>query len=121
MGDFAEGVVGEEGLVAGDEDVGEGKQAGKQVVLEDLGGAVFKKEAGLLLVDVDGEVADVALLQAADDGGGVENSTAAGVDEKDALFHLGKGVVVDQVPGGGKQGNVEGENVEMTVSVNEHA
>ena len=36
LGDFAEGVIGEEGLVAGDEDVGEGEKAGEQVVLEDL-------------------------------------------------------------------------------------
>ena len=64
MGDFAEGVVGEEGLMAGDEDIGKGEETGELVVLENLRGAVFKEEARLLFVDIDGQVADVTLFDA---------------------------------------------------------
>jgi len=104
-------VVGEEGLMAGDEDIGKGEEAGELVVLENLRGAVFKEEARLLFVDIDGQVADVTLFEATDDSGGIEDGPAAGVDQEDPFFHLGEGVVVDEVKGGGKEGDVKGEDV----------
>jgi len=95
LGDFAEGVVSEEGLVAGDEDIGKGEEAGELVVFQDLRGAVLKEKAGFFLVDVDGEVADVALFEATDDGGGIKDGPPAGVDQEDTFFHLSEGVVID--------------------------
>ena len=59
-------LVREERLVAGDQDVGEGEQALEDVVLDDLVGEVLEEQVGLLLVDVDGEVADPAGLQPLD-------------------------------------------------------
>ena len=50
----------EERLVAGDQHVGEGEQALEDVVLDDLVGEVLEEQVGLLLVDVDREVADPA-------------------------------------------------------------
>ena len=47
-GDFVEGLVGEEGLVGGDEHVRERQQAGEDVVVDDLGREVLEEEAAPL-------------------------------------------------------------------------
>ena len=99
LGNPLERSIREEGLMAGDKDIGKGEQPGKQVVLEDLRGTVLEKESGFLLVNVDGEVADMPLFQATDDGRGVKNGATAGVDEKDPFFHEREGLVVDDMAG----------------------
>jgi hypothetical protein len=53
--------------VGGDEHVREGQQPGEHVVLDDLVGQVLEEQVALLLVDVEGEVADLAVLERVDD------------------------------------------------------
>ena len=111
FGDFAEGVIGEKGLVAGDEDVGEGEKPGKHVIRQDVGGVVGKEEASFLFIHVNRKPADVAVLEAGNDRMGVKNGPAAGVDEDDPFFHFGEGGGVDQVARGRQERHVEGEDV----------
>jgi hypothetical protein len=56
--------IGEEGLVPGDEHVGEGEQPREDVVVDDPVGQVLEEQVGLLLVDVEAEVADRPVLSA---------------------------------------------------------
>jgi hypothetical protein len=49
FGDAFERVAGEESLVAGDDDVGEGQQPSEHVVLNDLTGQIFTEEIALFL------------------------------------------------------------------------
>ena len=60
--------------MAGDEHVGEGEQAGEHVVLDDLVGQVLEEEIRLLLVDVEGEAADLAGFEAGDDRLGIDSA-----------------------------------------------
>ena len=58
--DVAQGLAGEEGLVRGDEHVGEGQQARQHVVLQHLVRQVLEEDPLLLLVDIEPGRADVA-------------------------------------------------------------
>ena len=55
-------MIREESLVAGDEDVRKSKQPGKNIVLQDLRRAIGKEKTSLLLIDIDGEMADMPLF-----------------------------------------------------------
>ena len=99
VGDVAQRLTGEEGLVAGDQDVGEGQQALEHVVLDDLRGEILEEQVGLLLVDVDGEIADLAALQALDHGAGVDQAASAGIDQHKPALGPGDAVGIDDVPG----------------------
>jgi len=111
--DIPQGVVRQEGLVPGNKDIGESEEPSKNIVLKNLRGAVLKKKASFFLIDVDGEMADLAPFQATDNGGSIKDGAAAGVDQKDAFFHEVEGLVVDEVAGGGKKGDVESDNVRL--------
>lgn len=111
FGDFMESMIGEEGLMSGHEDVGEGEEPGKDVIRKDIGGVIGKEEAGFFLVDIDGETADVAAFEAGNHRMGIKNGPAAGVDEDDPSFHLGKGGGVDQVSSSRQERDVESEDV----------
>jgi hypothetical protein len=114
VGDFVEGVVGEEGLMSGDEDIGEGEEPGEDVVREDVGGVVGEKKSRFLLIDIDGESADLAAFEALDDRVGIKNGSAAGVDEDHPFFHPGEGYGIHQVTGGGKERDVKSQQVGFT-------
>lgn len=62
LGDAAKGMICEKCLMAGDKDVGKGEEPGKNVILQNLRRAILKEEASLLLVDIDGEVANMPFL-----------------------------------------------------------
>lgn len=57
-GNFTEGLVSEERLMSGDQDVGEHEEAGQFVVLEDRSGQILEKDPLFLLVDVQGNSAE---------------------------------------------------------------
>jgi hypothetical protein len=61
-GDLGEGFVGEEGLMRGDEDVGEGEEAGEFVILEAVLGVVLKKDAFLFFIHIQGDATKMASL-----------------------------------------------------------
>jgi LysR family hydrogen peroxide-inducible transcriptional activator len=65
-------VAGEERLVAGDENVGEGHELSEGVVLEHLVGQILEEEIDLFLVDVGTEMTDLPRLEGVDHGIGVE-------------------------------------------------
>ena len=95
FGDFMESMIGEEGLMSGHEDVGEGEEPGKDVIRKDIGGVIGKEEAGFFLVYIDGESTDVAAFEAGNDRVGVKNRPTAGINEDDPFFHSGDGGGVD--------------------------
>jgi hypothetical protein len=68
LGDVAQRLLGEEGLVGGDQHVGERQQPREDVVLDDPVGEVLEEQVALLLVDVEREVADPTVLERLDDG-----------------------------------------------------
>ena len=114
LGNFVKGVIGEEGLMSGNEDVGEGEKSGEDVIGQDIGGVVGKEEAGFLLVDIDGEPANVAAFESGNDCVGVKNRPAAGVDEDDPFFHSGESGGVDQMARGGEERHMESEDIRFT-------
>ena len=97
VGDLLHRFVCEERLVSGDDHVGERQQPGERVVLQDVRGQVFEEELVLLLVHVQAERAEPAGLERIDDGRGVDQPTAAGVDQHGAALHLPERIRVDHV------------------------
>ena len=47
-------MIGQEGLMPRDDNVREGQETRKGVVVDDIRGMILEKEGGLLLVDIDG-------------------------------------------------------------------
>jgi hypothetical protein len=85
LGDVLEGLLGEEALVRGDEDVREDEQSGERVVRDDVAAVVLEEaQLVLLLVDVEAEGADASVLERLDGGLRVDEPAAAGVDDEDA-------------------------------------
>lgn len=81
MGDGLHGLYGEEAHVGGDEDVGEGGEPCQVVILDDFIGAVFVEEAFLFLVYVQADAAEFFGQEAVDQGLGVNEAAAGGVDQ----------------------------------------
>ena len=111
LGDVRLGLAGEERLVGGDDDVGEGHEPGKRVVLDGVVGTVLEEVVGLLFVDVESGGADLAGLESVNEGGGVDELSSAGVDEDGAVLEEGDGVVPEQMGVFGSEGAVEGDDV----------
>lgn len=109
--DVGERLAGEEGLVACDEDVGEGGEAKEAVVFHDGFGVVFEEDAFFLFVDVEAERADGAVLYPANGGVGVDEASPARVDDHDSLLEFLEAVVVDEVVGLRGEGAVEANDV----------
>ena len=81
-GDVAQRLLREVGLVGGDDDVVERQQTGQRVVVDDLVRAVFVEVLALFLVDVQSGRAYLLVLQPFDEGVGVDQLSAAGVDDQ---------------------------------------
>ena len=62
MGDFRERLTGQKSLVAGDDDIREGRQALKNVVLDDRGGVIREEDRALTLVNIHREIGQPVLL-----------------------------------------------------------
>jgi hypothetical protein len=80
-GDVLQRLAGEEALMAGDEDVGEGEKAREDVVLDHRSGEVLEEEVGFLFINVESERTDPTALEPIDHGGGVYQPAAARVDQ----------------------------------------
>ena len=100
--------------MAGDEDVGEGEEAGEDVVLEDLTAEVFKEEVGFFFIDIEAEVAEVAGLEGLDDGAGIDEAAAGGIDEHGTGLHALESGGVDEVMSGGHQGAMQADDVALS-------
>lgn len=95
--DLPQGFLGEECLVSAHEDVVESGEPHQLVVLDDGAGVVVVEEGALVLVHVEGEPAELLVLQRRDDGLGVDEPAARGVDEHGALLHLAQRLLIDDV------------------------
>ena len=60
---------------------------------------VFEKDAFFLFVDVEGHTAEVAAFECVDKGRGIDEFTAAGIDEKGSSSHAGHGFGFDEIAG----------------------
>ncbi|SCE28376.1 hypothetical protein GA0115236_14528 [Streptomyces sp. IgraMP-1] len=109
--DLGDGVLGVVRLVRGDDDVGEGHQAGQHVVGHHVEGLVVEEEPGLGLVDVEADAEEAAGAQDVDQGAGVDEAAPAGVDEDRVVLHQVEGVGVHEVFGGGQQRDVQADHV----------
>lgn len=95
--DFLQGVVREERLVRGNDDVIEREEPGESVIFEDLVGMIFEEKVGFFFVDVERSAGDGAVSEGIDEGVGIDERAARGVDENGAgLDHL-EGLCVDHV------------------------
>mmetsp|Transcript_147 Transcript_147/g.427 ORF Transcript_147/g.427 Transcript_147/m.427 type:complete len:339 (+) Transcript_147:101-1117(+) len=109
VGDALEGLRGEEGGVGRDDDVGprgEGGEGGVPAVGErgagggvGFDGEVLEEGGGLLLVDVEADGGEGAVVEGLEESFRVDEAAAADVDEDGAGAHGGKGVGVDEVVG----------------------
>src|SRR6266508_1016477 len=88
---------GEETLMTGDDDVGKGEQAREDVVTDDLIRQVFKEEIGLLLINVQAEIAYPARLQSFDHRLRVNQCATARVDQHHSGLHLSERLIINQV------------------------
>ena len=109
--DVVEGFVGEEGLVAGDDDAGVGDEAGEERVGDAGVGVVFEEQGGFVFVDVKAESAEAVGFEGVDGGGGVDESAATGVDEERGGFEERERLGVDEVFRGREERAVERDDV----------
>ena len=109
LGDVAQSLLGQEGLMAGDQNVGHGDQTDQLVVTDDVAGEVLVEEVALLLVDIQTGSADLLGLQTLDQVVGVDQAATGGVDDGDGGLHQLDGLGIDQVVGLLGQGAVEGK------------
>ena len=110
-GDRRQRIACEERLVGGDDHVGKRQQPHEGVVLDDRTALVVKEQVGLLFVDVEAEVADVAALEGVDHGQGVDQSAAAGVHEHHTGPHPGNRGGVHEVVRGRCERAMERDDV----------
>src|SRR6185437_2978432 len=96
-GDLGEGFLREKGLVCGDEDVGESEQAREFVVLQDLAGEIFEEDAFLFFIHVERNAAEAAGFERRDQGLGVDERTAADVEQNRAWLHQFERFATDHV------------------------
>lgn len=104
------GLLGEVSLMAGDEDVVEGEQAGQLVVLEDIHGEVAVEDTCLGLVDVQPGAGQVLVLESVDEGFGVDEAATGGVDEDGPGGHELEGSCINNVIRLGAEGKVQGDD-----------
>lgn len=121
LGNLGEGLLGEEGLVAADDHVGERHETHQHVVLDDVRGVVVVKELTLGLVHVEREASDVVGLERLDDGLGVDEASSRRVDQHGVLLHQRKALGVDDVACLVHEGTVEADNVALGEKVLEVA
>ena len=95
--DFAQSFPGQKRLVGRDQNIRKRQQPREDVILKDAAGQIFKEDAFFLLVDIQRHPADMAGLEGFYQGPGVNQFTATGIENDDALFHAGKRVGVEQV------------------------
>ena len=115
--DVGHRLSGKEGLMGGYKDVGEGHESGEFIVVDGVIGEVFKEVVALLLIYVEGGGADVFGLQSLDEGFGIDEFSAAGIDDEHAFFHHFYCVVIDHVDVVGGEGAVKGDNVGLAVDL----
>src|ERR671918_2223621 len=107
-GDPTDRLLGEEGLVRGDEHVRERQQSSEHVVPDDFLREVLEEEVSLLLVYVDAKGPEASVLQGLDHGPGVDERTPARVDEHGSRLHPPESALIDQMEGLGGQWCVDG-------------
>ena len=117
VGDVAHGFAGEEGLVGGDDDVGEREEAGEGVVVDDFVGLVLVEVVALFLVNVEAGGAYLLIFQALDKLVGVDELTAPGVDNHDAGLHFINRLAVDEIFCFGRERAVESDDVRVLVQL----
>ena len=111
LGDVAQSLLGQEGLMAGDQHIGHGNQTNQLVVTDDVAGEVLVEEVAFLLINVQTGGADLLGLQALDQVVGVNQTASGGVDDGDGGLHQLNGCGVDQMMGFLSQRAVEGDDV----------
>jgi len=59
LGDIVQRLGGEKALVTGDQHIGEGQEAGEDVILNDLLGQILEEQIRFLFIDVDPQVPEL--------------------------------------------------------------
>lgn len=114
-GDVCQRFTREESLVGRDDDVVERKQACQRVVIDNLVRLVFVEVLAFFLVYIQSRRTDFLVLQSFNQGVGMNQLPAPGVDNHNAVFHLTDGIIVDEVFGLFRQGAVQGNDIGAVV------
>ena len=93
----SDGLFGVEGHVRGQDHVGEAGQDGAFVLSQGLFGQILVVEVRLVFQNVQSRGTDLPGFDGADQGLGVHQFTAGGVDQDHAVLHLGKFFFTDEV------------------------
>ena len=88
-------------------------QPGKQIVIQDVSGAVFKKDIRFLLIYIQAGRADFPGLDALQQCLRIDQSTAGSIKNYDALLHLTDCFLIDHVPGLIRQRAVQRDDVTL--------
>jgi hypothetical protein len=97
----------EKRLVGGHDDVREHQQTREHVVLQREIRMAFEEETAFFLVDVEAQMAKLAVLQCTDQRIAFDESAAPRVDQHRAALHFGQRGGVDQMVGGRHQRTVQ--------------
>jgi hypothetical protein len=110
-GDIFHRLAREEGLMAGDDDLGEGQQPRQHVVLDDLVRKVLEEDVGFFLIDIQAHRPDLAALERMDQRKRIDEAAAAGIDQHHAVLHQTERPAVDEVVRFGRQRTMQRDDV----------
>ena len=110
-GDIVQGLVGQESLVRGDDDIGHGNQANQLVILHDVTGEVLIEQVALFFINVQTGCTHFFLLNAIDQIFRIDQTATGIIEDGNAFLHPGDGLSVDDMLGILGQGAVQGNNV----------
>lgn len=119
VGNLLEGLLGKKGLVTADNDVGEREETHEDVVLDDVAAMVVVKNGCFVFIDVEGDAGEAAVLEGVDDGSGIDQAAARGVDEDGVVGEQRQGMRVDDVLGRLGERAVEAQDVALREEVGE--
>ena len=97
LADRRDRLLGEEGLMAGNDDIRERQQALEHVIGNDGARQVAEEQISLLLVNIQRQAAQLAAFQGFDNRLGIDQSPAAGIDKQRAPFCPHQRVGIDNV------------------------
>ena len=111
------GLLREEGLVRRHQNIAESEEPRENVIGQDIGGMVFKKELAFLLIDIKPRRPHLAALECLDQRIRVNEAAASGVDDHDAGLGYRQAFLAHQMIGVLRQGTMQGNDVGLLVQL----
>ena len=112
-GDVIKSLVGHEGLMGGNDDIGHGDQTNQLAVSYNMAGEVLIEEAALLLINIQTCGADLLVQKAMDQILRIDQSASGGIDNGNTGLHQCDALPVNHVEGFIGQGAMEGNDIRI--------